>query len=77
MTELNQQLVETAKRGANVNATDNWGNTAPHEAAEKDHKDIVKSLLKAGANLEAKDKSGNTALFYAEKSVICMVLKKL
>ncbi|CDK30211.1 ankyrin repeat domain-containing protein [Candidatus Babela massiliensis] len=54
--------------GANVNTTDNSGNTALMEASKKDYKDIVEMLIKTGANVNATANDGNTALMWASKN---------
>ena len=51
--------------GADVNATDERGNTPLLEAARYGHEDICRLLIAAGANLKAKDKDGKTALMLA------------
>jgi len=51
--------------GANVNATDERGNTPLLEAARYGHEDICRLLIAAGADLKAKDKDGKTALMLA------------
>lgn len=52
-------------QGADVNATDDNGNTALLEAARYGHDDVVRALLAAGANIKARDKDGKTALMLA------------
>src|ERR1700754_172293 len=51
--------------GADVNATDERGNTPLLEAARYGHDDICRVLIGAGANLKAKDRDGKTALMLA------------
>lgn len=69
------------EKGADVNHTDNAGNTALIVAAQQNcYKGIVKELIRAGADLNAADKRGNTALHYAlnygsQESAIFMVKK--
>src|ERR1700752_3319295 len=46
--------------GADVNATDERGNTPLLEAARYGHDDICRVLIGAGANLKAKDRDGKT-----------------
>ncbi len=77
---LNEQLLAAAalaqadevaaiiKKGANVNADDENGETALMKAAGSKRKgrvDTVRCLIEAGANVNRKDKSGNTALMCA------------
>jgi len=57
-----QELIEA---GADVNASDEDGETALMAAAEKGHLSKVKLLIEKGANVGAKDKTGKTALQYA------------
>jgi ankyrin repeat protein len=51
--------------GANVNVTDEQGNTALIEAARNGHDDVVRTLLVAGANVKMKNDDGKTALMLA------------
>ena len=53
------------REGANVNATNGYGQTALHWAAWNGYIEIVKLLIKYGANINFKDKWGRTALHYA------------
>ena len=48
--------------GADVNATDNQGETALHGAAQKGYDHVVQFLADHGAKLDAKDKKGRTPL---------------
>lgn len=65
-----KQCIELAKMlldaGANINATNNNGQTSLHAAARMDMKDFVRFIGERGANLEAKDRSGATPLDIAE-----------
>ena len=75
--ELENQLISAAKsgdvagiqaaldRGANIEATDNDGQTALMQAARWGHADAVKLLLEKGANVKSTDKNGTTALLCA------------
>ncbi|WP_333023693.1 ankyrin repeat domain-containing protein, partial [Wolbachia endosymbiont of Pentidionis agamae] len=49
---------------ANADATDNYGITPLHEAAECGHTDIVKLLIENKANVNALDRYGKTPLYY-------------
>ena len=51
--------------GADVNATNERGNTPLLEAARYGHEDICRVLIAAGADVKAKDKDGKTALTLA------------
>ena len=51
--------------GAEVNATNERGNTPLLEAARYGHEDICRLLIAAGADVKAKDKDGKTALMLA------------
>ena len=53
------------KVGAELHATDSYGNTALNIAANNHHVDCMKELLKAGAELNGTHKAGNTALIDA------------
>lgn len=62
---VTQTLID---RGADVNHTDNDGNTALILNTKNNcYKNIVKELVKAGADVNALDKLGNSALYYALK----------
>lgn len=55
-------------KGADVNATDNTGNTALIlQTKNQCYKDIVKELVRAGADVNRTDNEGNSALYYALK----------
>jgi ankyrin repeat protein len=51
--------------GADVNGTDNWGNTALHVAARKRFESVIRFLVEKGARLEAKNQLGETPLALA------------
>ncbi|WP_353275377.1 ankyrin repeat domain-containing protein [Wolbachia endosymbiont (group A) of Pipizella viduata] len=59
-------MVEEGK--AQVNATDNSGNTPLHWAALNGEKDVVKALLGEGANVDAKDNRGWNPLHLAAEN---------
>jgi FOG: Ankyrin repeat len=62
-TDMVRSLVSSP--GADVNATDERGNTPLLEAARYGHEDICRVLIAAGADLKAKDRDGKTALMLA------------
>ena len=49
---------------ANINATDDYGDTPLMYASWLENTEMVEVLLKRGANLNAKDDHGETALFW-------------
>ena len=62
-TDMVKSLVSSP--GADVNATNERGNTPLLEAARYGHDDICRVLIAAGADVKAKDKDGKTALMLA------------
>lgn len=50
------------RRGANLSATDNFGETSLHYAAENGHYDVVKELVRAGADMDIVDDSERTPI---------------
>ncbi len=52
-------------RGANINATNVFGNTALMLAASNGCTDVVRLLLNRGANIALTNKKGHTALYLA------------
>ena len=77
-TELNQKLIiaafecdaELIKRlladGAEINAEDELGRSALHEAAHSGDPSVVKLLIDAGADMNAQDGCGYTPLDFAQ-----------
>ena len=65
---MNYSLISTCtsrillENSANVNAQDNDGYTALHEAASQGKTEIVKLLIEKGADVNAKNKYGKTPL---------------
>ena len=57
-----EEIKELLKKGADVNASDKYGDTALMVAAINGQLDVVKCLVELGADLEAKDGAGRTAL---------------
>jgi ankyrin repeat protein len=54
--------------GANVNARDNYGETALHNYADNNAKKFMEILIAAGADINARSNSGNTPLHVAASS---------
>jgi len=46
--------------GANINGTNNRGDTALHIAAYRGHRDVITALLKAGADVTSQNDKGKT-----------------
>lgn len=66
LDELDLQFIESLlQRGADVNSTDQYGQTLMHEAARAWHKDVVKFLLHHGAAINQEDMYGRTPLHVA------------
>ena len=62
---------------ANMNLTDNYGNTALHYASEKRDTNALVLLCDKGANIDAKDKKGQTPLMLAFKNVEMKIVRIL
>jgi hypothetical protein len=60
-----KKIKATIKKGANVNVTDEKGQTPLMLASEQGHLGIVQSLLNADADIQAIDKRGENALLIA------------
>jgi len=77
MTQADQQLLQAAsegnlsevikslEKGANVNAREQFGDTALNQAARYGHIEVVKRLLEAGADIENKGGADLTPLMNA------------
>ena len=61
----------------NLNAEDEYGNTALMCAAKEGRIDIAKDLIAAGANVDAKNKHEETALMYAAQNGYTRIAKDL
>ena len=73
------KMWQLVKKGANLEARDEYGRTALSIAASGGHKMTVELLIENGAEIEAKDMYGKTALMYAaqgHKAVLQLLLKK-
>jgi len=73
-TETVAMLLE---KGADMNATDNYGETVLQWASENGHTEIVTMLLKKGADVNAKRNCGNTALSSASYRGYTEIVKML
>ncbi|MBQ7577778.1 MAG: ankyrin repeat domain-containing protein [Synergistaceae bacterium] len=62
LTELAELLI---KKGADINAKDNFSNTVLMRAAIRNYTKTAELLIKYGANLDAKNNIGVTALMWA------------
>ncbi|MGB9635265.1 MAG: ankyrin repeat domain-containing protein [Candidatus Micrarchaeia archaeon] len=72
-----QGLQDALKKGADVNAKNNYGETAGHYAAQNGHKDCLELLINAGLNVNARDNGGGTAGYYAARNGHIHCLKLL
>ena len=63
------------KRGAKVNVTDNYGNTALMHAAKYGQKEVLRVLLENGGDLELRNFGGDTALMMAKNEETSELLK--
>lgn len=76
-TDLSELLLQY---GADVNATNEVGDSALHIASFRGQYDLVQSLLKAGADIRAKNYKKQTCIFYAameetgDKSILKLLL---
>lgn len=63
-----KEVARLIEAGANVNATDDYGETALMMAVSSEGAgaDMAKLLIAAGADVNARDKGGKTALIIAE-----------
>jgi len=62
-----KKLQKLLNSGANINAIDNWGQTALHLASINGKYKCVEILLKNNANINIKDIFDKTALYYASR----------
>ena len=65
------------RAGADVNATNDGGDTPLILASLNGHGSIVDALLKSGANVHATDQFGSCALFYASRQGHCGLVDAL
>ena len=59
------QVKDLIRLGADVNAGDDYGDTALMRACQGGHADTVKMLIEQGADVKAKNKEGKTSLQWA------------
>ena len=59
------EIKKYLKHGADVNALDEYGNTALMNASLKGHEQAVRLLIEAGANVNIRDNNGRSALMQA------------
>ena len=72
------EIKQLLKKGADIDAKDNFGKTALMWAARDDDMiELVKCLVDNGANINAKDNKGTTALDLAKKFKADMCVKFL
>jgi ankyrin repeat protein len=64
------------ERGADVNATNNLGETALLTAALDDRADVVEALLQAGADVSKAAKNGCTPLTFANAPIAKMLIER-
>jgi ankyrin repeat protein len=73
-------LTRKRHEGADIEAKDEFGWTAMHEAARSGHEAVVQLLLEKGVGIEAKEKNGRTTLWIAtasgQEAVVRLVLEK-
>ena len=65
------------ERGADVNASNQSGDTALHGAAGQNYGSVATFLVQQGARLDARNKAGKTPLSAANGEVAATVLRKL
>lgn len=86
--EMNQRLYKAAiignkedvkiliDNGANMEAPDEYGNTALINATICGHTETIKALLSKGVNIDAVNQFGNTALKLASKNGVAEIIKE-
>ncbi len=58
-------VMDLIDKGADVNASNNWGNTPLHYALDNGHTEVAMALIDKGADVNARDNAGDTPLHYA------------
>ena len=71
------EVLMLLKMGADVNARDEDGKTALHNASQSGYTEIVRLLLDNGADVNAKDNYGRTALHNASESGYTEIVRLL
>ena len=72
-------MIPDMQKGADLNATDKWGQTALMLAAGRNDVECTRLLVQAGAKLNIRAKNGLTALGYASENgqtAVAEVLKR-
>ncbi len=71
------EIKKCLKHGADVNALDEYGNTALMTASLKGYEQAVRLLIEAGANVNIRDNNGRSALMQAVDHASPEVVRQL
>ena len=77
LDKVSDKVKDFIKKGADVNATDQSGNTCLMLAIRKDLKEVVELLITNGADVNAVNKSGENALMVAIEANSVDMVKRL